>query len=69
VIGKLKKKNFTVRNVRIHKDFIQRLEALTPHLEAMGEYAPGGILKEGDKLRLALCAGIEALEKRVRGAQ
>jgi hypothetical protein len=56
-------KNFLVRNVRIHKEYFDRLNALTEELERVGDYAPDGHLKEGDKLRLALRVGIEALER------
>lgn len=61
------KGNFVVRNLRIHREFIERLNQLTDKLEASGEYAPGGPLKEGDKLSLAVRVGIETLEERTGG--
>jgi hypothetical protein len=58
-----KRKHYIERTVRFHAEFLARLDALTPWLEAQADYAPTGKLGAGEKLRLALREGIRALEQ------
>lgn len=57
--------HLVTQRVGIHRDYLERLEALVPRLEASPEFAPAGRLLKRDYLRLALLAGIEALEDRL----
>ena len=54
------------QRVGIHREYLERLEALVPSLEASPEFAPEGRLLKKDYLRLALRVGIETLERRLK---
>lgn len=52
-------------NVRLARTMLARLEALRPTLERDPEYAPLGTLNRSDLIRLALNAGVVALERKI----
>jgi hypothetical protein len=57
--------HFVTKHIRIHRQYVERLEAIAGALEASEEFAPGGRLLKQDQLQLALRIGIEALEKSI----
>ena len=62
------KKHYIERTVRMHTEYLSRLDQLAPWLESQADLAPDGVLKAGERLRLALCIGIEALERKKQEA-
>jgi hypothetical protein len=65
-VAKAKRKSgehLVTQHIRIHRQYVERLEALAAALEASEEFAPSGRLLKQDRLRLALRVGIETLEK------
>lgn len=61
-----RKKLYVEKHLRIHADYVARLEALTPWLETQPDLAPSGKLLLADRMRLAMVTGIDALEARQR---
>lgn len=57
------KKGYLLRQLKAHPEFFERLEAMADWLNTRPEYAPDGHLKAGERLRLAFCVGIQALEQ------
>jgi hypothetical protein len=56
--------HLVTQHIRIHRQYVERLDALAGDLEASEDFAPSGRLLKQERLRLALRIGIEALENR-----
>ena len=64
VARRRRKKLYIEKHLRLHADYVTRLDELNPWLEEQPDLAPAGSLKLADRLRLAVRIGIETLEAR-----